>query len=93
MGFVRQKLPAIPVPCIYAYEPPGSGFAVKAGAAYMLLEGFYDNTSPDVEYNICNLSVSMVISLYSTLLFICIFYYLSHGAKPSRAKKVKLTWV
>ncbi|POR33096.1 hypothetical protein TPAR_06722 [Tolypocladium paradoxum] len=58
MKFVRQKLPAITIPCVYAYEGPGSQLAADAGATYMLLEGFYGNTLQDVEFDICNLSVA-----------------------------------
>ncbi|KAH9890298.1 hypothetical protein F4778DRAFT_380042 [Xylariomycetidae sp. FL2044] len=57
MDFVRQRLPAIPVPCVYAYEGLGSRGAADAGAVYMLLEGFYGNTLQDIEFDICNLSV------------------------------------
>ncbi|KAK4121074.1 hypothetical protein N657DRAFT_636113 [Parathielavia appendiculata] len=32
MQFVRRKLPAVTVPCVYAYEGPGSPFAADAGA-------------------------------------------------------------
>ena len=60
MQFVRQRLPAIPVPCVYAYEAPGSSLAADAGAVYMLLEGFYGNTLQDVQFNICELSVSII---------------------------------
>ncbi|PNY24501.1 Uncharacterized protein TCAP_05563 [Tolypocladium capitatum] len=56
MQFVGQRLPHITVPCVYAYEAPGSLLAENAGATYMLLEGFYGNTLRDVEFNICNLS-------------------------------------
>ena len=57
MKFVRQKLPHIPVPHVYAYESPESHLALAAGASYMLIEGFYGNTLQDVESDICNLSV------------------------------------
>lgn len=60
MEFVRQRLPGIPIPCLYAYEGPGSQSAAEVGAPYMLLEGFYGNTLQDVEFDICNLLVSFV---------------------------------
>ena len=60
MEFVRQKLPTIPIPRVYAYEGPGSRLAAEAGAAYMLLEGFRGNTLQDVEFNMCTLSVSIM---------------------------------
>ncbi|KAJ0167558.1 hypothetical protein CTA2_1848 [Colletotrichum tanaceti] len=55
MEFVKQRLPHIPVPHVYAYEAPGSQLAADAGAVYMLLEGLYGNTLQDVEPDICNL--------------------------------------
>lgn len=58
MQFVRQRLPAIPIPCLYAFEGPESRLAADVGAAYMLLEGFRGNALQDVESNICNLPVS-----------------------------------
>lgn len=61
MPFVGQRLPNIAVPSVYAYEAPGSSLAAKAGAAYMLLEGFYGNTLRDVEFDICELSVSTLL--------------------------------
>ncbi|KAM3455793.1 hypothetical protein MY3296_002211 [Beauveria thailandica] len=59
MNFVRQNLPAVSIPCIYAYEGPGSQLAADAGATYMLLEGFYGNTLQDVEFDMCNLSMQV----------------------------------
>lgn len=57
MSFVRQKLPRVKVPCVYAYEGIGSDLASSVGAAYMLLEGFYGNTLQDTVFDICDLSV------------------------------------
>lgn len=57
MAFVRQNVPAITLPQVYAYEGPGSKLAADAGAVYMLLEGFYGNTLQDVEPDLCSLSV------------------------------------
>ena len=62
MEFVRQRLPAIHVPCLYAYEGPGPRLAADAGAVYMLLEGFYGNTLQDVQFDICSLPVSLMPS-------------------------------
>jgi hypothetical protein len=58
MVFIRQRLSAVSLPCVYAYEGVGSQLAAHAGAPYMLLEGFYGNTLRDVEFDICNLHVS-----------------------------------
>ncbi|KAK5998899.1 hypothetical protein PT974_01283 [Cladobotryum mycophilum] len=57
MQFVRQRLPEIIVPQVYAYEGPGSERVEQVGAVYMLLEGFYGNTLHDVVPDICNLPV------------------------------------
>ncbi|KAK4141814.1 uncharacterized protein C8A04DRAFT_13778 [Dichotomopilus funicola] len=59
MEFVRQRLPTIPIPCMYAYECPGSQSAADVGAVYVLLEGFYGNSLQDVEFDICNLPVTI----------------------------------
>ncbi|CAM1503419.1 Fc.00g081950.m01.CDS01 [Cosmosporella sp. VM-42] len=58
MRFVRQRLPTVAVPRVYAYEGPGSQLAINAGAAYMLIEGFYGNTLQDIAPDICSLSFS-----------------------------------
>ncbi|KAH7230078.1 uncharacterized protein BKA55DRAFT_545394 [Fusarium redolens] len=58
MHFVKQRLPKLAVPCVYAYEGPGSQLALDAGAAYMLIEGFYGNTLQDVVPDLCSLSAS-----------------------------------
>ncbi|KAK7923671.1 hypothetical protein PG985_007742 [Apiospora marii] len=55
MRFVKQKLPAVVVPEVYAFEGPGSQLATEVGAAYMLLEGFYGNTLQDVTEDILSL--------------------------------------
>ncbi|KAI0403040.1 hypothetical protein F4802DRAFT_329819 [Xylaria palmicola] len=55
MEFVRRKLSAVPLPRVYAYEGVGSQLAARAGAPYMLLEGFYGNTLQDVEFDMCDL--------------------------------------
>jgi hypothetical protein len=58
MEFVRQKVHAVSLPYVYAYEELGSQRAVDAGATYMLLEGFYGNNLQNVEFDICNLEAS-----------------------------------
>lgn len=57
MRFVRQRLPTVVVPRVYAYEGPGSQLAADAGAVYMLIEGFYGNTLQDMVPDLCSLSV------------------------------------
>lgn len=59
MAHVRQNLPEVKVPYVYAYEAFGSSMASSVGAAYMLLEGFYGNTLQDIEFDICDLPVSV----------------------------------
>ncbi|KAJ5093960.1 hypothetical protein N7456_009821 [Penicillium angulare] len=60
MNFVRQKnFPSVVVPNVYAYERSGSQRAAAAGAAYMMLEGFYGNTLQDVAFDICNLPATV----------------------------------
>lgn len=61
MKLVQQKLPSISVPCVYAYEGPGSRLATDTGAPYMLLEGFYGNTLRDVAFDLCSLPVSIAL--------------------------------
>lgn len=58
MRFVRQRLPNVVVPHVYAYEGPGSHLATKAGAIYMLIEGFRGNTLQDTVRDLCSLPVS-----------------------------------
>jgi hypothetical protein len=70
MEFVRQRLSEISVPCLYTYEGPGSQLAADAGAAYMLLEGFYGNTLQDVAFDTCSLSVSLMLLPDSVSFFI-----------------------
>jgi hypothetical protein len=62
MEFVRRNAPAIRVPKVYAYENPGSEFATRAGASYMLLEGFYGNTLQDIQFDMYTLPVSPISS-------------------------------
>lgn len=67
---VRQRLPKLAVPLVYAYESPRSQLAINAGAAYILIEGFYGNTLQDVVPDLCSFSVSR-ISLTSLTVLIC----------------------
>jgi hypothetical protein len=57
MRFVRQRLPTLAIPQVYAYEDHESQLAINAGAAYMLLEGFYGNTLQDIVPDLCSLPV------------------------------------
>jgi len=75
MEFVRRNAPTVRVPEVYAYEKPGSEFATRAGASYMLLEGFYGNTLQDTQFNICMLPVSP-ISLHICTVFPLLFLLL-----------------
>ncbi|MBE3048929.1 hypothetical protein IMZ48_41810 [Candidatus Bathyarchaeota archaeon] len=61
MTLVRQKLPGLNIPRLYAYEGVGSDLASSAGAPYMLLEGFDGNTLQDVEFDMCQLPVSALL--------------------------------
>jgi len=60
MGFLRENVTTIPVPALYAFEAPGSARAAKAGAPYMLVEGFYGNSLQDVCGSVYNLPVCSV---------------------------------
>jgi len=57
MTFVRQKVPAITLPRVYAYEGRGSQLAANISTPYMLLKGFYKNALQNVEFDLCNLLV------------------------------------
>jgi hypothetical protein len=61
MQFVQQRLSAVTVPRVYAYEGPGSQLAADAGAIYMLLEGFYGNNLQDVAFDMCSLPVCGIL--------------------------------
>jgi len=86
MNFVRQKVPSVRVPNVYAYEVPGSPVAAEVGAVYMLLEGFHGNTLQDIQFDMCQLPVSD--SLLTSLLFVSLFliWYpyqlLAAGSRP-----------
>ncbi|POR37448.1 Uncharacterized protein TPAR_02355 [Tolypocladium paradoxum] len=58
MKLVKKRLPAIPVPTVYAYEGHGSQLAADVGAIYMLMEGFYGNTLVDVAKDMCSLPLA-----------------------------------
>ncbi|KAK0628687.1 hypothetical protein B0T17DRAFT_162148 [Bombardia bombarda] len=58
MKYLRANIRTVPLPKLYAYEPPGSVRAISAGAAYMLIEGFYGNSLQDIDHSIYNLPVS-----------------------------------
>ena len=72
MECVRQGLSAISVPRLYAYEGPGSQLAADVGAVYMRLEGFHGNTLQDVEFDMCNLPVSLRLSPNSVSFLLCL---------------------
>ena len=72
MECVRQGLSAISVPRLYAYDGPGSQLAADVGAVYMLLEGFHGNTLQDVEFDMCNLPVSLRLSPNSVSFLLCL---------------------
>ncbi|KAF2237031.1 hypothetical protein EV356DRAFT_481390 [Viridothelium virens] len=56
LKFLSKNVTSIPFPHLYAYAAPKSRSAIQAGAAYMLIEGFYGNTLQDVQFDICQLS-------------------------------------
>lgn len=60
MEFLREEVKTVPVPTLYAYEMPGSARATLAGAAYMLIEGFYGNSLQDVHHTIYDLPVRYI---------------------------------
>lgn len=57
MNFLRESITTVPVPRLYAYAGPGSQWTLNAGAAHVLIEGFYGNTLQDVQFDICQLPV------------------------------------
>ena len=65
MTFLREKVTTVPFPCLYVYAGPGSQWAVDAGAAYMLIEGFYGNTIQDIQFDICQLPVRVPLAVQS----------------------------
>lgn len=62
MILVRQELPGVKIPRVYACEGITSDLASSAGAPYMLLEGIYGNTLQDVEFDICDLPVRVFVT-------------------------------
>ncbi|KAL6695870.1 hypothetical protein J3F84DRAFT_372241 [Trichoderma pleuroticola] len=70
MEFVRLRLNTVSLPRVYACEGVESQQAAIAGAPYMLLEGFYGNTLQDVEFNMCDLPMSIqehIIAQWTTV--------------------------
>ena len=63
LEFLGKNITSIPFPHLYAYAAPNSTSAIQAGATYMLIEGFYGNTLQDVQFDICQLSVSSILRL------------------------------
>jgi len=57
MQFIKSHVPSVTIPEVYAYAGPGTDEAAKAGAVYMLIEGFYGNTLQDVEFDMTKLPV------------------------------------
>jgi hypothetical protein len=57
MKFLRANARTVPIPELYAYEAPGSTWAINAGAAYMLIQGFYGNSLQDIGQSIYNLPI------------------------------------
>lgn len=57
MRYIKDRLPSIAVPEVYAYAGPSSNHAEDAGAVYMLIQGFYGNTLQDVEFDMTCLPV------------------------------------
>lgn len=60
MAYIGQSLTSVKLPHVHAYEAAGSNRASALGAPYMLIEGFYGNTLQDVEFDICDLPVSVI---------------------------------
>ncbi|KAL7960498.1 hypothetical protein V8C34DRAFT_276523 [Trichoderma compactum] len=70
MEFIRLRLNAVSLPRVYACEGVESRQATIAGAPYMLIEGFYGNTLQDVEFNSCDLPISIqehIIAQWTTV--------------------------
>lgn len=65
MRYIKDHLTNIVVPKVYAYAEPSSIYARNAGAAYMLIEGFYGNTLQDLAFDLTSLPVSFFLSLSS----------------------------
>lgn len=63
MQYIKDRLPTIPVPKVYAYAGPSSKQAEDAGAIYMLTEGFRGNTLQDVEFDMTSLPVTLFLAL------------------------------
>ncbi|RKK87875.1 hypothetical protein BFJ68_g16998 [Fusarium oxysporum] len=83
MSFVREKLPNVPLPRVFAYERPGSQLATSAGATYMLIEGFRGNTLSAMAPDFYSLSVGAS----SFFLLRC-----SNTSKDSKQQRVIAQW-
>ncbi|KFY04531.1 hypothetical protein V491_09324 [Pseudogymnoascus sp. VKM F-3775] len=59
MEFLRENSTGILFPKLYAFEGGESYRAVEFCAVYMLIEGFYGNTLQDMQFNICDLPLSV----------------------------------
>lgn len=62
MEFLCENSTVIPFPRLYAFEGAESYKAAEVGVVYMLIEGFYNNTLQDMQFNICDLLVRILIS-------------------------------
>lgn len=65
MNFIKQRLPHVVVPFVYAHEGPGSQRACDISAPYMLIEGFRGNTLQDMVSDLCSLPAVNPSSYYS----------------------------
>lgn len=65
MRYVKDRLPSVPVPTVYAYAGPSSKHAEDAGAIYMLIQGFCGNTLQDVEFDMTCLPVKAPLYLFA----------------------------
>lgn len=67
MQYIRDRLPSVPVPKVYAYAGPSSKEAEDAGTMYMLIEGFRGNTLQDIEFDMTHLPVRTFLALLGHL--------------------------
>ncbi|KAL9087049.1 MAG: hypothetical protein Q9165_006877 [Trypethelium subeluteriae] len=83
MEFLGKNTTSIPFPHIYAYATPNSTSAIRAGATYMLIEGFYGNTLQDVQFDICQLSTELATWTFPQIGSIC---HVSETGHPTIGK-------
>lgn len=57
MRYIKNQIPTLVIPEVYAYAESSSKEAEEAGAVYMLIQGFYGNTLQDVEFDMTHLPV------------------------------------